>query len=125
MSQIEGERQRVLRSLLELDGPLGEVLYVLAALPWDCDEEVVTLLPRHVVRTLERFSIGSLSAGEVERWADSIEGRDDIGLDAECRDTLKEVVFFLANPVLEGVLTNEGARRWIERLAKDCAPSAG
>jgi hypothetical protein len=35
---------------------------------------------------------------DLERWANAIEGRDDIGLDTDAADALKEAIFELANP---------------------------
>lgn len=76
----------------------------------------MTLTPDHVIRMLERFLSGELTSGDLERWANAIEGRDDIGLDTDAADALKDVIFELANPTLQGATTEESARAWVTRL---------
>jgi hypothetical protein len=49
-------------------------------LPWDSDEELVTLTPEHLARMLERFLSGDLTSSDLDRRANAIEGRDDIGV---------------------------------------------
>lgn len=110
------ERLLTLRSLLEGAAPLDAAIGALGALPWDSDEELVTLTPEHVIRMLERLLSGELTSGDLEQWANAIEGRDDIGLDADASDALKEVIFELANPSLQGATTAESARAWVGRL---------
>ena len=117
MSGSTADRQRILRSLLEADQPLERVLRDLAEVPWDGDEELVTLRPAQVIETLNRFRTHRLDANEVETWANAIEGREDIGLDEGSQELLKEAIFELANPELQGALTDKTAQRWIERLS--------
>jgi hypothetical protein len=117
MSNPSLDRRRILRSLVELDGPLVTVLRDLSGLPWDSDAELVTLRPVHLVDILDRFKSGALSAEDVEGWANAIEAREDIRLEAENRGTLKEAIYDLANPTLQGSLTTEVAQRWLERLS--------
>jgi hypothetical protein len=113
---------------LELDRPLDTVLVELAGVAWDSEEELVTLQPAHVIEVLSRFQSARLSAEDVERWANAIEGRDDIGCEDESRALLKETMFDLANPDLQGALTTEVAARWVERLRAvrtESTPGAG
>ncbi len=118
MSTQNVERHRTLRSLLELDRPLESVLHDLAGFRWDSEAEGVTLLPKHLIEILNRFKDGLLNAEEAEKWADAIEGREDVAFDQNSRTLLKEAIFDLANPVLQGVLTTEIADEWIERLRR-------
>jgi hypothetical protein len=117
MSESSVDRRRILRSLLELDRPLDAVLGDLAGVAWDSEEELVILQPGHVIDMLNRFKSGRYGTEDVERWANAIEGRDDIGLKDESRALLKEAIFDLANPDLQGALTIEVAERWVERLS--------
>jgi len=99
-----------------LDQPLEIVLHGLASVAWDSEVELMILRPTHVVEALKRFKSGALDADAIERWASAIEGRDDIGLDHGNSVLLKAVIFDLANPTLQGKLSDEVADRWIERL---------
>lgn len=110
------DRHQILRSLLELDRPLDTVLEELAGVAWDGEEELVALQTAHVVEVLNRFKSGRFGAEDVEKWANAIEGRDDIGFEEEVAALLKQAHFDLANPVLQDGLTTEVAERWIERL---------
>ncbi len=116
MSEPTMVRRRILQSLVEMDRSLDSVLGELAGVAWDSEEELVTLQPAHVIEILIRFQSARLGAEDVERWANAIEGRDDIGFADESRALLKETIFDLANPDLQGALTTEAAARLVERL---------
>ena len=111
------ERRRILRSLLEMDRPLDEILRELAGFPWDSEEELETLRPPQVIGILRRYASGTLGAGEVEKWANAVEGRDDIGFEANHRALLQEVIFTLANPALQGALSETLAAQWIQSMS--------
>lgn len=51
-----------------------------------------------IAAVLQRFKAGELTASQVEAWAEMIEGREDIDLDA----TAREAIFQLANPIING-----------------------
>jgi hypothetical protein len=75
-----------------------------------CDREALVQLRRaHVSKALRGFLARAYTEAEVERWAEVAEGRDDIGLDPADATALKEVIFELASPELEGVLTDDRA----------------
>jgi hypothetical protein len=111
------ERRQILTALLTPQFPLDEIAGQLASLPWD-SEELVELRFEHVVAVLERFVAGQLRNEDVHRWADLIEARDDIGLDRRHEAALREVIFRLASPELEGPLDNATARSLIASLRR-------
>ena len=98
-------RQQLLRSLVELERPLAEIVHELSRLGWDSDRDLVTLERRHVLRILERFREGELPAEQVEAWANAVEAREDIAFErgegnrpaadllAECRAAMGEVFY--------------------------------
>lgn len=118
MTEPRAEQRSILWALVELKQPLEKVLRELSQVEWDSDEELVTVRPEHVSAVLERFKAGALDAESVERWANSVEGREDIGLEQSHRALLQAVIFELANPSLQGPLTLAVADRWIERLSE-------
>ena len=72
----------------------------------------------HIQSVLERYVRGGLSAAEVEDWADLIECRDDISYEEHRMETIKELIFELANPVLSGRLNVLMAQSLLDRLKK-------
>jgi hypothetical protein len=72
------------------------------------------LTPEHIIAVLQRFMAGEFNARDVEHWADAIEGRDDIAMS----DLLKDVLFDIANPVLQGQLDDARAEAQIARLRR-------
>src|SRR5882762_4115286 len=109
----EAERQDLLRSLISLESPVDDVLSALQRFGWD-SRELVTLTPEHIIAVLRRFMAGEFNARDVEHWADAIEGRDDIAMS----DLLKDVLFDIANPVLQGQLDDARAEAQIARLRR-------
>jgi hypothetical protein len=107
-------REDVVRDLVRLAKPVGQLRAELASYPWDTDEPLVTVGSNDVIQVLEHYLNGSLSSADVEEWANAIEMRDDIAMSD---DAAKEAVFDLANPILQGVLTTEVAHRLKEKLA--------
>ena len=81
----------------------------------DLELAVAVVTQRDLSVVLERFVGESMSATEVAEWADFLELRDDVDYDLEL---VKEVVHELANPVLEGALTQERARILLAALAE-------
>jgi hypothetical protein len=73
----------------------------------------VELTSWHIRRILNRFIEGQVTAKEVEDWANLVEGRDDIGFVSE---EMLEAIHWLANPYLEGVVTEASAEEFVDRL---------
>jgi hypothetical protein len=67
-------------------------------LEWDYEGETVVLRRAHVASLLNRYLSGALSDVDVERWANLVEGREDISFQPGSGDWLDEVIFQLANP---------------------------
>jgi len=106
-------RTDVLRELVRLARPLEGVRAELGQHPWDSPAPLVILEAEDIIRILDRFLSHELSMERVEDWANAVEMRDDIEYG---NDLVKEAIFDLANPVLQGALTIEMAKRWKERL---------
>lgn len=96
----EQERKVTLEGLIRGDLPVPEARVRLGRFPWDSDTELVTLTRHDLVRIIDRYLSGGIDGGDVEQWAEAIEGRDDVGYEASVADRLRQVVFELANPDL-------------------------
>jgi len=85
----------------------------LSVFPWDYEYPLVLLERLDLSYVLHEFCKGTLPVAMVEKWADTIEIRDDI----ECADkVVVDVVHILANPLLEGELTSFFAEDLLIRL---------
>lgn len=109
-------RRAALRDLVELRVPVERAVADLASFGWDCDEELHTFTRADARRLLQRYRRGELTAEECCLWAETLEARDDLGLEQSSEDTLKEFLFELATPELAGPLTPESAAWWEQIL---------
>jgi hypothetical protein len=112
-------RAASLRALVELQIGLGAAITGLARFPWDCAEELVTLTRVDLIRMLNKYLSGELTADDWQRWAEALEGRDDVGFDSESSELLKEFIFQSATPEIFEALTPQLAARWLMRLDED------
>ena len=106
------ERVKALRDLIEIREPIAAAVSHLRRFPWDCDAELVTLTGSDLIRVLDRYLQGDLSNTDVEEWAEALEGRDDVGYEPQLSDTLKQIIFELANPLLTTPVEPARAHQW-------------
>jgi hypothetical protein len=109
------EHDRRIQALLDvtrLRQPVEQAAAALADFPWDSDEELVELTRSDAVRLLNAYADHVLSADDCRRWAEALEGRDDVGLQAGAEDALKDLLFELSTPEITEPLTPQRARHW-------------
>lgn len=99
------DRHTVLRDLVEFAKPIDELRDALAVFPWDFRDIPLTMTADHIRRVIERYLKGELSAQHVEDWANLIEGREDIAFRSRDAETLHEIIYELANPLLTEALS--------------------
>ncbi len=116
MTKVMRTRIELVKALIEYEEAISPLMKELRAYGWDSKEELAILKPEHVIHVLKRFQLGELNAIEVKDWANAIERREDIELQASHRNTLDEMVFWLANPEINFSLTTELANRVINNL---------
>lgn len=110
------DRISALRLIVAYQLPIDGALADLASHGWDPDAESVTVAAADVRTLLQRYVAGALSQDDLTRWAEIIEGRDDIALDPVHQEALGMVVFTLANPDINTRMTPEAAKALIEWL---------
>lgn len=95
------DRASVLRDLLSFHPTLELTLQALGQVP--AQPTYSAQLDRQAVRqALEAFSEGQISAELLERWAEAVQGADDIALDPQDRELLADALFQLSTPDLFG-----------------------
>ncbi|HEY0806159.1 MAG TPA: hypothetical protein VGD84_13880 [Pseudonocardiaceae bacterium] len=115
------ERAKVLRDLITRRVPVAEASAALARFGWDSDDELVTLTRADVLRVLRDYAGGRLTAEDIARWAEALEGREDVGREAGFDEPLTEFLFEAATPEVAGPLTPESAQRWAALLGGETA----
>lgn len=114
------DRISTVRSLVRLSKSLKEIEADLKQFIWDFKGSPYIAMRSDIIGVLEMYDQGRIDRAEIEKWANMIEGREDVEFEAEYREKLLEVVYILANPVLQGELTRERASEMIRSL-KACA----
>lgn len=106
-------RRLAIANLVHLRVPVAEGIRAVQSFPWDSEKELVTLGAAELKTALGRFVNGDLSAGDLEAWANGIEGRDDIEfIPREIIDLVTEI----ANPLLFSPLNEDTARDLLSRI---------
>ncbi|HEY2030477.1 MAG TPA: hypothetical protein VGH20_14845 [Myxococcales bacterium] len=110
----DNDRRRVLlMSLIRADASWQTVAAELAQFGWDCDVELVELRAEDLKSVIERFARGQTTSGELEEWADAVEGRDDIHFAAP---VIKDILAEIANPTVFGGINLARAGRWLAAI---------
>lgn len=109
-------REELLQKLLAFNEPVEPILKQLNTYGWDSEERLVTVTKQDVVLVLQRYLKAELTAEDVEQWANALECRDDVGYESADEEILKSIMHDLANPLLEGPLSEEVARDLVGQL---------
>ena len=109
-------REELLKALVSFSEPVNSLMQEIREYDWDCEEELIILKPENIQYVLNLFLCGSISEVEVRAWANAIERREDIGLLESHKETLDEMVFWLANPEINYPINHELANRIVSNL---------
>jgi hypothetical protein len=93
-------RLSVIRDLLEISRPLAEISAQLSTLDWDYEGDGEKLTRYHLASALQRYLDNSLSASDIEAWANLIEFREDVSFEEDHYQQIEKVLHELANPLL-------------------------
>ena len=110
-------RQQHLNALVNLNQPLSTILPILKTLPWDSNQAIITLKKEHLIHILNQYLNHSLSAIDLENWANAIECREDIIYETEGEDFINDIIFDLANPILNAPISPELVKQYITQLS--------
>lgn len=112
------ERKRLVTDLVRLRRPVAQVVADLAEITIASDEELITVTVEDAERILVAYLAGSVTESECEAWADEVEFREDIGIDEDPSEVLRETIFNLSTPELQGELDHPRAREWLDALRR-------
>ncbi|MDZ7644944.1 MAG: hypothetical protein U5K76_12455 [Woeseiaceae bacterium] len=109
----------VLRDLVAFNKPASVLAESLSKLDWDYEGQPLIVMATQVQEVLKRFLADECSAQELEDWANLVECREDLEFEEKKQDQIANVIYCLANPVLEGEITADSCKALIDTL--DCA----
>ncbi len=107
----------LVRALVEFSRPLDAIEPLLREFDWDYAGNAVELHRSHVVEVLNRYLNRELIASDVERWANLLEGRDDVSFEETSAALIQESLHELANPDLTFALSQPRAKSFIDKLS--------
>ena len=113
------DRLQVVCDLLELRILPEVARTILGQYSWDFDGHPVILERRHITSLLGRYSSKATDELVVAEWADVIELRDDIKPEMGFEDLILEIIFELANPILNGQLSTQRAQELVLLISPD------
>lgn len=119
MSSPAYDRREALIDLIQLRVTTAEAVEAVRGYPWDSEIEVVMLRQEDIAALLKRYIQAELSSSDLEAWANAVEGREDIGVDAAGEHKIRTFLFETANPALANPISDAYAQRWITSLSSD------
>ena len=104
---------------IRLRVPVADASGRVSALPWDSDRRLATVHLVDAIRVRGAYVSGSLTESEVEEWAETLDCREDVGYEEGAWDLLRELVFVLSSPEINGRLTLAMVEEWKRRLESE------
>lgn len=100
------ERQKVITDIIRFKGNIDFLEGELNSFPWDWSNthSLYTIKSEDILRALKLIDDGLINHDTIEKWANIIEGREDIDYENE---VIQELIIELANPLLFGDLSGE------------------
>lgn len=105
-----------LKDLVAFTKPVSVLVDSLSKLDWDYEGQPLIVMASQIREVLKRFLSGEYSAQELEDWANLIECREDLEFEEKKHEEIANVIYYLANPVLEGEITADSCKALIASL---------
>lgn len=99
------DRLEVLKQVISFERPVEDLALRLSQFDWDYEGQPLIIHGSHIREVLNRFLAGEINEKDLENWANLIECRDDLDFDDRQRDVIENIIYCLANPILQGELT--------------------
>ncbi|MGD9696372.1 MAG: hypothetical protein AB7V42_12025 [Thermoleophilia bacterium] len=94
------KREKALQDLIELRKPVEVAVDALTRFDWDSPDVLFVVRRDDALRVIDRYLSGALTAADAFRWADALEGREDVDIELLKPNAVEELIFVLANPLL-------------------------
>lgn len=86
---------------------------------WLGEEPLVVLMKEDLLRVIDRFLAGKITAAQLQEWAENLESREDVAFDAKNEEALNDVFFRIATPFINEPLTEESVRKMRAELTSE------
>ena len=110
-------RAEILQELVLFEKPSESLLQELKSFGWDWTEApLLTIKKEDLLRIVDRFLTGQLSALQLQEWAENLETREDVAFDEKDAEIIDDIFFQIATPMINGPLTSDAIRKMREML---------
>ena len=102
-------RAEVLQELVRFEKPTEPLMRELRAFGWNwlAEAPLVVLKKEDLLRVIDRYLGGEITAAQLQEWAENLEVREDVAFDQSEEDLLDDIFFRLATPFINQPLTIE------------------
>ncbi len=115
----------IIKRLVLLDGEFSELASACEALKATSDpipdqqsEAYVTLRMVDLEKAIKRFTSGSLSAEQLEEWAEILEMNDYVEYESGSEQIIADALFLLATPEVNGPITERTVENILRSLGE-------
>lgn len=109
-------RIALVKELANYEKPINETLEKLSKFEWDFDGQSYLMKTEILKCVLQRYIAGAVSEGNLEDWANALEGREDIKYANPKKDIVKEIIYELANPTLVGKVNVKKCNNYLKMI---------
>jgi hypothetical protein len=106
-------RKEILKDLILLQGSIAILESELLEYPWDSEVPIIKIGKNDFNSVLQRAIDNGIALDVLTIWANAIECREDIEFE---KDEIREIIFELANPEINGEITKERLQEIINEL---------
>jgi hypothetical protein len=112
-------RAEILQELARFETPTEPLLQELRAFGWDWSGAPLLVLTKaDLLRVIDRFLAGQISAAQLQQWAENLELREDVAFDERDAELLDDIFFRIATPEINEPLTHDVVRRMRDEIAR-------
>lgn len=104
-------RYEVLNDIINFNGKVSDLQNELSHYEWDSAVPIIKISYINIKSALLLFVNDKISLDDLTAWANILECREDIEFEDE---EIEEMIFYLANPEINGNLTKEAAKEFIQ-----------
>jgi len=114
-------RAEILKELVRFESPSEPLLRELQTFGWDWSGAPLVVLGKEdLLRIIDRFLTGKITAAKLQEWAENLEVREDVAFDEKSAELLNDIFFRIATPMINEPLTHEVVQAMRNEIAQRC-----